>query len=484
MGHFCEGFFLVFFMASHFDVNGTTRTCRCRELYSCASHTVGRNCPYYTTLGDGIDLTHDEWYISSLIHIADYIAEYTFLRLWGFDSLFRPRLIIFLTMSNTELPSKDSADLYLVEATHEEITAQQHVNSDEWKGALNLEQYLRREDHLSQQDLTKDGGLTSWMLVYQPDANGPRQVVCGCETIKKRALLGKDGQVEDVSCHGVCSVFCPPAFRGRGYAGRMITDLGKRLDGWQAEDGKPTPFSVLYSDIGKKFYAARDWHVFPSSEVSLPATSSAESPPAGIRLLQSEDLAEFCALDEKVLRHRLSKSGKECTVAIVADNKTLAWHHAREDFVAQELYGKKPSAKGAVIGEPGQRIWLYWTRVWANPTEKAPNTLHILRLAFEDETWSDYAAASPEGVANVKDSAVVQAIKALFAVAQSEAASWQMKEVLLWNPSSAALAAAQQIDPKAAVVHREEDSITSLRWYGSGSSKDVKWEANEKYAWC
>lgn len=388
-------------------------------------------------------------------------------------------------MGSTELPSQDSTDLHLVEATDEEIVAQQHVNSDEWKGALNLEQYLRREEHLSRQQLTKDGGLTSWMLVYQPvAASGPRQVVCGCETIKKRALVASNGTVEDVSSHGVCSVFCPPDFRGRGYAGRMITELGKRLGSWQTEDGKPALFSVLYSDIGKKFYAARDWHVFPSSEVSLPAKSSSEPLVAGVRLLRSEDLADFCALDEKILRKRLSTSTEGYTVALVPDTRTLAWHHAREDFVANELYDKYPDAKGAVVGESGRRIWMYWTRVWANPAEKSPNTLHILRLAFEDETWSEYAAASPDGLANVKDSAAVREIAALFAVAQAEASSWEMKEVLLWNPSSAALAAAQQIDPKATVVHREEDSITSLRWYGNGSWKDVTWEANEKYAWC
>lgn len=387
-------------------------------------------------------------------------------------------------MGSTELPSKDSADLYLVEATPEEIIAQQHVNSDEWRGALNLEQYLRREEHLSHTELTKNGGMTSWMLVHQPDPNGPRRVLCGCETIKKKALAAKDGKVEDVSSHGVCSVFCPPAFRGKGYAGRMIAELGKRLEAWQVEDKKPALFSVLYSDIGKKFYAARDWHVFPSSEVSLPAKSSTETLPAGVRLLKSEDLPELCALDEKVLRNRLARSIGGYTVAVVPDARTLSWHHSREDFVGQELYGKKPSVKGAVIGEQGKRIWIYWTRVWANPTENTPSTLHILRLAFEDETWSEYDAASPETLASVKDSENVRQIAALFAVAQSEASSWEMKQVLLWNPSSTTLAAAQSIDSDATVVHREEESITSLRWFGSGSWKDVKWEANEKYAWC
>lgn len=389
-----------------------------------------------------------------------------------------------INMESYDLPNKNSGDLYLVEATHDEIVAQQHANSDEWKGPLNLEQYLRREEFLSTHELTKDGGLTSWMLVYQPNAEGPRQVLCGCETIKKRALVANDSKVQDHWCDGVCSVFCPPKFRGRGYAGRMITELGKRLDGWQAENGKHPLFSVLFSDIGKQFYAARGWQVFPSSEVSLPVgTASARQIPQNVRYLLNEDLDELCALDEKILRKRLSRSEEGWTVALVPDKRTLSWHHARENFVAKELYGIEPTAKGAIVGEAGQRIWVWWTRVWPNPQEKTSKTLHVLRLAFEDETWSEYAAATPEDVARVNPD-VASKIEALFAAAEKEASSWQMKKVSLWNPSSAALAAARRLDSSTTVVHREEESITSLRWFGPGSSKDVKWEANEKYGWC
>lgn len=391
---------------------------------------------------------------------------------------------VHATMSSIHLPSKDSPDIHLVEATHEEIDALQHANSDEWKGALNLEQYLRREEHLSQQELTKDGGLITWVLVHQQDANGPRQVLCSCETIRKKALAAKDGKVEDVWCHGVCSVFCPPEFRGKGYAGRMIAELGRTLERLQVKDNKTALFSVLYSDIGKKFYAARDWQVFPSSGIPLPANPSLGSLPTAVRLLKSGDLAELCELDETILRNRLANSQGGYTVAVIPDILHLSWHHAREDFVAQELYNKRPDIKGAIIGEQGRRVWIYWTRVWASPTESSPSTLHILRLAFEDETWSDYDAASSDTVAIVKNSEIVRQIATLLAVAQFVASEWQMEEVLLWNPSSATLAAALSIDPKAAIAHREEESITSLRWFGEGSWKDVKWEANEKYAWC
>jgi hypothetical protein len=97
-----------------------------------------------------------------------------------------------------------------------------------------------------------NGGLTSWALVYQPSGTSEqdRQFVCGCETIRKRALVASNNTVEFVTAHGVCSVFCPPQYRGKGYAGKMIVDLGEKLKTWQSK-GQPNLFSVLWSDIGK-----------------------------------------------------------------------------------------------------------------------------------------------------------------------------------------------------------------------------------------
>lgn len=138
----------------------------------------------------------------------------------------------------------------LVVATSEELRQQWHSNSAEWIGPLSLEAYIRREEYLLDQDLTKDGGLTPWLLVSQPDEQGARKILCGCESIKKQALVAVKGKVESVICHGVCSVFCPAENRGKGYAGKMISELAQRLKGWKSEEGRVL-FSVLYSDIGK-----------------------------------------------------------------------------------------------------------------------------------------------------------------------------------------------------------------------------------------
>lgn len=165
------------------------------------------------------------------------------------------------------LPKSTSTSLILTQPTHAEILSQRSKNSTEWKGALTTSAYFRREEQLLDQLLTRNGGLTPWALVVdEDDESGDQQrgqertVLASCETIRKKALVcfeGEDGKVREVRCHGVASVFCPVEYRGRGYAGRMIEELGERLRGWQVNGGEGETeggdvlFSVLWSDIGK-----------------------------------------------------------------------------------------------------------------------------------------------------------------------------------------------------------------------------------------
>lgn len=62
-------------------------------------------------------------------------------------------------------PPKDSPSLHITQPTTSEEHTQSVANSTEWRGALALESYLRRELHLAKQDLTRSGGITYWVLV-------------------------------------------------------------------------------------------------------------------------------------------------------------------------------------------------------------------------------------------------------------------------------------------------------------------------------
>jgi hypothetical protein len=160
--------------------------------------------------------------------------------------------------SMINLPSGDSSTLRLVHPTEEEKQIQFNLNGTEWRGALSLPDYLRREETLSQQPLTRDGGITYWALVdtalkgnpFDP-ASSTRLPLASCETYRKKALVWKDGELHESVCHGIGSVFCASHLRKRGYAQRMMRELCEALKTYQAEEGKENLFSVLYSDIGK-----------------------------------------------------------------------------------------------------------------------------------------------------------------------------------------------------------------------------------------
>ncbi|KAJ4301861.1 hypothetical protein N0V90_003957 [Kalmusia sp. IMI 367209] len=404
--------------------------------------------------------------------------------------------------SLTELPHGSSPDLALVHPTEEEKLIQFNLNGSEWRGALSLEAYLRREDVLAQQDYTKDGGISYWVLIDKTARNNPldptssaRLPLASCETYQKKALVWKDGELKETICHGIGSVFCAPHLRGRKYAQRMMQEVGEVLRTYQTDEKTDCMFSVLFSDIGKKFYANFGWEVFRSSHVSLPAGTSqvkdSDKLPTA-RPLYAEDLAELCNIDEELVRKTLTlrPNGSNTAVAVVPSVANIRWHHAREDFVGLELHGKTPKVKGAIVGtEKGKRVWCYWTRMWYNedPTQAKGNTLHILRLVVEDEghsSWEGSGTSHLDSASN--DHSHDAAIAALFFMAQQQAEEWKMEHVEAWNPSSATLAATQRLDPGAKLVDRDTESIASLMWYPPHDgpvAESIDWIGNEKYGW-
>lgn len=152
----------------------------------------------------------------------------------------------------------DAPTLALVPPTEQEKLMQFKLNGAEWKGALSLPAYLRREEVLAQQHLTRDGGISYWILVdtslpnnpLDPDS-GARLPLASCESYRKKALVWQNGSVQEVVCHGIGSVFCANHLRKRGYAQRMMRELSKVLKTHQTDDKTECLFTVLFSDIGK-----------------------------------------------------------------------------------------------------------------------------------------------------------------------------------------------------------------------------------------
>lgn len=381
------------------------------------------------------------------------------------------------------LPDGDSPELVLVPASPEERIQTIKLNSAVWKGSFDVDTYIGRENHLHAQPLTRDG-LTSWILVDRQEPEGQRTILGSCETYRKTAMLAQNGEVHDVNCHGVGSVFCRPEFRGKGYAKRMIRELAIMLDKWQDNQAlNKSDFSILFSDIGKKFYAQFGWKPFPSSHFSLPPISKAEYDlgltGAGlpqVETLLAPDVRQYMCNDQVLSRERevlrlASQNSPGAKVAIIPDFNHFAWHWAREEYCAERLCAEReaPLIKGA--GDKKSGVYCAWNRNFGATPEE--NTLYILRWIYDEPT-------SPE-----EAETTTKAMAAILKRAQLEACKWNMATIQFWNPTPLLERAVALVDPTAKVVHREQSSIACLRWNGvKQGKKDVEWFLNEKFVWC
>lgn len=300
-----------------------------------------------------------------------------------------------------------------------------------------------------------------------------RRIYGSCESIRKSALLAKNGKVFEVTTHAIGSVFCNPLYRGRGYAGRMMKELGPALRTWQADAKAQNegliPFSILYSDIGN-FYERFGWEAFPSSHFEFALGTPNALPNEhehGANKIQAEEVPEYCQQDCTLLIKSLQEAqDSKVRVALVPSTETMQWHHSREDFVTSKLFDKSPACKGAVSGEPGSRVWALFTRMYYGHADD--DILYILRLVVEDGMESEENA---------------QRLKAVLEIAKEEARQWNAVRVDMWNPTPVAKSLIAKTGLEFREVARDKESIPSLLDY-QGHQEEIEWVANEKYGWC
>lgn len=142
--------------------------------------------------------------------------------------------------------------------------------------------------------------------------------------------------------------------------------------------------------------------------------------------------------------------------------------------MGKHLRGKTPLIKGAVA--PSGRRWCIWARTFSL-LDPSAEKLTILRMA----DW-DIGGESSNGVDEAgKEEEILMLLKA----AQDQARIWQMKEVMIWNPTDRVMNVSRRILGQQVERVERDDSIPSLRWNGEGgSSVRIQWDLNEKFAWC
>ncbi|KAL2068615.1 hypothetical protein VTL71DRAFT_14952 [Oculimacula yallundae] len=379
-------------------------------------------------------------------------------------------------MSALTLPDSLSANLQLTQPTSAECQKIWTLIHPSWGDSLDLPQFLDESSYLLTVPLARDGGMTNWILVDKSLPADERRILASCETYKKRALLARpDEEVRDVVIHGIASVFCDPEHRGHGYPQRMLRDLAEALKTWQVNDGETCVGSVLYSDIGKDYYAKLGWApVGHNTHLSIPAKKRADSWnfENGTVVLDA-NLADLCGRDEASLRKWLAESAQD-GLMVLPDEDHMRWHHAKEDFICEKLFSQKCPSKGVMTRSQANEngTWAIWTRRFYGNRETArkENTLYILRLVIENQNPDEEAMTE-----------LRKSLEEVLQAAQAEAANWELSTVKLWDPSPLVLDLIQRIDVEYNLVERQQDGIASLKWHGNGAVPS--WVVNEKYAW-
>lgn len=339
--------------------------------------------------------------------------------------------------------------------------------------------------------LARNGGMTNWILVDGRLPPGKRPILSSCETFRKRVLTSdQNGSVTDAMIHAIASVFCFPEHRGRGYTKRLMQELAKTLLKWQT-DGSSCIGSILYSDIGKEYYAKLGWAPNKSnSQIVLPASQSQGL--NGVTKLVEADLPTLCASDEVQLRKSMAIPTEDATkrVSIISDVDHMGWHFAKEETACKHIFGSVPETKGALAGPPGKQTWVTWQhRYYKHPDlEATDNVLYILRLVVEaDETASRLPSHTDKTPDRELYEEQKRQLEAVLRAAQNEAFEWKLDSVHLWDPTPLVQRMLKEMDIKYDTAERMVESVASGMWFdedGGITKSSPLWLNNEHYAWC
>ena len=304
------------------------------------------------------------------------------------------------------------------------------LNYSAWGKSLTPEQYLARENMLSDQPLTRERGIIFWALVDSDDRDIP---LSACETLRKRGILRKeDGKVVQVDGWGVASVFTMERQRGQGYASRMMRMLRDKLKDMSAD------FSVLWSDVGL-FYSSIGWKPYPTATMTLPASTVGDI--GDIEWIKQGDrrLKELCEADAEMVSSELELGAFE----LIPRYEEVQWHLARASVYEKQL------DHVAIRAGDG---WMIWN------VDIHADVLQILRL---------------------REPSTVILLEKLFAAAAKVASLIGVSNVQLWDPQvmTRELAARHLWS-----IHDRADSVPCILWLHDDT--DVTWHKLDKVSWC
>ncbi|KAI1453718.1 hypothetical protein F4805DRAFT_357561 [Annulohypoxylon moriforme] len=364
-------------------------------------------------------------------------------------------------------PDFDPNLLKLREATEEEKIICWRNNSESWKGKLTIEEYIGQQLVNGDQELTRNGGIRYWIFTNETE------IYASAETVKKPVVMRTGGdRVSTEWSYGVAAVFTPPVYRRRGIASCMMRKLGD----WFDSDEASCRFTALWSAVGG-FYQSFGWSIFATLEAIVPVTPTPSNEKLGVTMLTKDSLLPLC--DDNVntvisnIRDTPLPGDKQTRLAFLPTYAQATWHFGSEEYVASKLFPSPqriPSIKGAMSSNG--KVWGYWFH------DYNADKLILLHLVV------------PQDTDNVRpETEIVTQISQVLQAAQTEAASWGLKKVSIWDPHPRILAACEALlGTKPEIREEIEGNIPCLRWRGDkgtlGVEERVEWILREMYPWC
>ncbi|KAG0254131.1 hypothetical protein DFQ27_007014 [Actinomortierella ambigua] len=368
-------------------------------------------------------------------------------------------------------------EVEVVQATRTDLIERTWLNNKaEWGKDTNLDAYLDRERHLQSQDLTRDGGIKTWIVVPRQRANpgsdkdvDPETILSALETFERPAWIARkeDGQVHEVLAISIASVFTPEKFRSYGYGSFLMKAI------WQKAKEMGAEVSYLYSDVGPNYYGRLGWTVHRSDELIIPVSTTfpetwVSPSSSSTNTVQDKDLEAILTRDAELLKAELvgrlnsnsnSNNGsmdKDTTVlaALVPEPNCVRWLHARASFVGERILNKADKITDlGVVSVEDQDQFVLWYH------DLLHDQLTLIRTRFK---------ADQPGQA-----------RALIERAVDEARKWGLSKVVAWNhdPLLEQWTGLQGVTRSSTLpslgLCQEKDA-----------GKKVEWILNNYYAWC
>ncbi|KAI9593292.1 hypothetical protein BDF19DRAFT_449168 [Syncephalis fuscata] len=386
-------------------------------------------------------------------------------------------LFIYLPIvmsSVKEFATKSGGERILRRANPAQIRVSWENVVQQWGQGVTREQFLEREQLLSQQPGFSGDKMGIWLLVPASDPE-TLEPLAQCETFDRSGVLAIPGDngasptVKEVRCWSIAGVFTSEKFRHRGYASELMALLRQKAE----ETG--IVLSTLVSDVGPHFYARFGWQVYPSLEIAFPATTPAITKmldQSNVIELFENDFAKFAAAEASEMQAKaialIKQSDDQRPVAFITPSEAnYKWHWARTSFYAQiSNMSPVPKVVGAAVNDPAvdpARNHIIWSH------DVPKKTTRVLRFCCE----------------------TLEIGQLLIAAAQREAHHLNLDQVILWLSEEDSQETSVLRQLPCGQVSERDGCLPSMAWFDDPSALQLdattklkpRWIACERYTW-